>query len=100
MSEHNCQNIALIFQMKEELLKEMGQIKKQLEAVDVKYNFLQKEQNGQKMEIKQKISREDKEEIIEELNRLYNLIWKLIYVILTKIGRASSRDRVVYTEIM
>ena len=35
----------------------MGQIKKQLEAVDVKYNFLQKEQNGQKMEIKQKISR-------------------------------------------
>src|SRR5690606_14010765 len=83
MSEHNCQNIALIFQMKEELLKEMGKIKKQLEAVDVKYNFLQKEQNGQKMEIKQKISREDKEEIIEELNRLYNLIWKLIFVILT-----------------
>lgn len=83
MSEYNCQSITLIFQMKEELLKEMEEIKKRLEAVDVKYNFLQKEQNGQKMEIKQKISREDKEEIIEELNRLYNLIWKLIFVILT-----------------
>jgi predicted PurR-regulated permease PerM len=69
--------------MKEEILTKIEAVDKKVESLTTMVKFIKKEQNGQKDELKNKISQNEKQEILKKIDDLQNVTLKLLFSLLS-----------------
>ncbi len=69
--------------MKEEILTKIEAVDKKVESLTTMVKFIKKEQNGQKDELKNKISQNEKQEILKKIDDLQSVTLKLLFFILS-----------------
>ena len=69
--------------MKEEILTKIEAVDKKVESLTTMVKFIKKEQNGQKDELKNKISQNEKQEILKKIDDLQSVTLKLLFFLLS-----------------